>query len=277
MNIRNLLNLAVERLAGSDSARLDAEILLAHALESKRSFLYANPELEVPHKRYHRFLFLLRRRCHGEPVAYLTGQQGFWSLDLQVTADVLIPRPETELLVETALQLPGLDGKVRAADLGTGSGAIALALARERPSWELHATDCSAAALAVAQANAKRNELTRVRFHLGSWTAALSGRFDLLVSNPPYVAGDDPHLRRGDLRFEPQVALTPGGDGLQALRQICGEARDILRPSGWLVLEHGYDQADSVRELLRLNGFTDVRSLRDLAGHERISLGCAAD
>ena len=275
MNIRKLLEQATQKLSAShpDSARADAEILLCHALAVHRSFIYANPELELPAQRQHDFLQLVRERNQGTPIAYLTGTRSFWSLQLVVNAHVLIPRPETELLVETALSLVPAGTVQRVVDLGTGSGAIALSLAKERPTWEVHAADLSAAALEVAKENARRNGLQRVQFHLGCWTEPLAGKFDLVVSNPPYVAQEDAHLLQGDCRFEPRMALTPGGDGLDALRQIAIESRTLLNPGGWLLLEHGYDQGPAVRALLNSAGYAEVRTIRDLAGIERVCCG----
>ncbi len=273
MNIGQLLQLAMHKLAAESAARREAEILLGHALEVKRPFLYANPGMDVPRQRQARFQRLLRRRNQGTPIAYLTGTRSFWSLDLRVTPAVLIPRPETELLVEKALQLIPAGARQRLADLGTGSGAIALALARERPQCEIHATDCSLDALHVASDNARRHQLQQVQFHHGSWTTPLSGRFDLIVSNPPYIAQADPHLQQGDCRFEPRLALTPGADGLSALRQIAAEAHELLRAGGWLLLEHGYEQAAAVRSMLGAAGYSDISTHRDLAGIERVCIG----
>jgi release factor glutamine methyltransferase len=277
MTIRQLLELASRKLAASSSARLDAELLLGHALDVTRSFLYANPELDVPAARRGVFLELVRRRRRGEPIAYLTGHRPFWTLDLRVTPDVLIPRPETELLVEAALELIPQSSARRVADLGTGSGAIALALASERPACEVHATDCSGAALAVARENARRNGLERVEFHLGSWAEPLAGQFDLIASNPPYVAAGDPHLGEGDCRFEPRGALTPGDSGIEAIEEIARTVQHWLLPGGWLLLEHGYGQAGEVARLLRRYGYREIRTRKDLSGHNRVSIARAGN
>jgi len=262
-----------EKLAGSPAARLEVEILLAHALESTRSFLYANPELELPHKRVERFRKLLKRRADGEPIAYLVGRTEFWSLALKVSPDVLIPRPETELAVETALQKIPPAASWRVADLGTGSGAIALALASERPNCEIHGTDISAGAIGVARENSELLGLDGVQFHVGAWSGPLTGKFHVLVSNPPYIDAGDPHLDQGDLRFEPAVALTPGADGLAAIRRIAALARPLLHPGGWLILEHGCEQGPAVRHILESDGFVDIETRRDLGGHERVTAG----
>jgi release factor glutamine methyltransferase len=267
------LESARQKLADSPSARFDTEILLAHVLESSRSFLYANPELELTHKRAEQFKKLVKRRALGQPVAYLTGSSEFWSLPLRVTPAVLIPRPETELLVETAIERIPPEADWRIADLGTGSGAIALAIASERQKCEIHATDISPAAIDIARDNARQLGLGHIFFHCGSWGEPLQGKFHLVLSNPPYIDADDPHLRQGDLRFEPQTALTPGPDGLDAIRQISQFAGSVLLEGGWLMLEHGWEQGTQCRETLASAGFVDIRTLRDLQGHERVTLG----
>lgn len=265
--------MASQKLADSTSARFDAEILLAHVLESTRTFLYANPELELPLGRCDAFKKLVRQRAQGQPVAYLTGSSEFWSLPLKVSPAVLIPRPETELLVEVALEKipPGVDWRL--ADLGTGSGAIALALASERDKCEIHATDISLAALDIARDNARQLGFGHTHFHHGSWTDPLRGKFHLIASNPPYVCANDPHLEQGDLRFEPQVALTPGGDGLDAIRDITRLAKPMLVDGGWLMFEHGWDQGPDTRQIMRDNGYAEIATLKDLQGHDRVTLG----
>ena len=265
--------MARQKLADSPSARFDAEILMAHVLESTRSFLYANPELELPRKRSEAFKKLIRIRASGQPVAYLTESSEFWSLPLRVSPAVLIPRPETELLVETALEKIPPEADWRIADLGTGCGAIALALASERKKCEIHATDISLAAIDLAKENASQLGLGRVRFHRGSWNEPLQGKFHLIVSNPPYINADDPHLEQGDLLHEPLEALTPGPDGLRAIRKISELVFPILVDGGWLMFEHGWDQGPAVREVLEGVGFTNVETLQDLAGHERVTVG----
>lgn len=250
---------------------LDAELLLAHVLGVSRTRLRSHSEVVPDAAAAQRFAQLIERRASGEPVAYLLGHKAFWTLELAVGPAVLVPRPETELLVERALDLhPG--SSCQAADLGTGSGAIALALARERPFWEITATDVSLEALAMARANAAALGLDQVRFLHGSWFDALRGRtFDLIVSNPPYVAEDDPAL--GALSYEPRQALTPGADAMTCLREIIRAAPDHLVRGGWLLLEHGATQASAVAGALAARGFVTVRSRRDLAGHERMTEG----
>ncbi|PVZ15942.1 MULTISPECIES: peptide chain release factor N(5)-glutamine methyltransferase [unclassified Pseudomonas] len=257
----------------SPTARLDAELLLAAALGKSRSYLRTWPERIVANDQAQAFAGYLARRNQGEPVAYILGQQGFWSLDLEVAPHTLIPRPDTELLVETALEcLPA--ASVRALDLGTGTGAIALAMARERAGWQVTAVDRVEQAVALAERNRQRLGLANVRVLSSHWFSNLAGeRFELIVSNPPYIAEKDPHLVAGDVRFEPASALVSGADGLDDIRHIIAHASGHLAERGWLLLEHGYDQAPRVRELLAEHGFEQVESRRDLGGHERISLG----
>jgi len=271
VNVRDLLAAASRRLGG---ARLEAELLLAHALGVSRARLYAWPEHEPEPMQREAFDRLIAARERGEPIAYLTGRREFWSLDLAVTPDVLIPRHETELLVELALDRIARDRDVRVADLGTGSGAIALALARERPLARVTATDASAAALDVARRNAARLGIGNVAFAVGDWYAALGdARFDLIISNPPYIAAGDAHLAQGDLRFEPAAALASGADGLDAIRRIVADAPEHLADGGALLLEHGFDQSLRVRALLDAAGFQNVTSVSDNGGHERVTLG----
>jgi release factor glutamine methyltransferase len=249
----------------------EARILLCHALGMSRVELITQAERAVDSEQAGRVADLFRRRHEGEPVAYLVGEREFYGLPFFVDPAVLIPRPETELLVELALQRAPRNGRL--VDLGTGSGAIAVALAHARPDLAVSAVDVSAPALAVARRNAERNAAA-VEFLQGDWYAPLGARkFDLIVSNPPYVAAGDPHLAQGDLRFEPALALTEHGDGLSALRTIAGGAAAHLAPGGWLLMEHGYDQALAVRALLAAQGFSSIESWRDLAGIERVSGG----
>lgn len=254
-------------------ARREAEILLAHVLGVSRAWLVAHADDDIDDARCVAFRSLVARCAAGEPVAYLVGTRGFRDLELYVTPDVLIPRPETELLVELALQRVPAESAWRIADLGTGSGAVALSIARARPLARVLATDASESALAVARRNASRNGIGNIAFANGDWCAALgdSRDFDLIVSNPPYIATGDPHLR--DLRFEPRSALVSGGDGLDAIRAIVRDARAHLRDGGWLLFEHGFSQGDAVRTLLGTRGYGDVFTARDLEGRERVSGG----
>ncbi|WP_420465202.1 peptide chain release factor N(5)-glutamine methyltransferase [Panacagrimonas sp.] len=266
---------ARELEAHSDSAQADAEVLLAALLQTPRSQLRGALEQPLSAALVLRYAAQVERRRQGEPVAYLSGRQGFWTLDLQVDNGVLIPRPDTETLVEWALQWARDLAAPRLLDLGTGSGAIALALAdglRQRTP-AVWATDVSPAALRIARDNARELQLP-VEFREGSWFEALESGvspFDLIVSNPPYVAADDPHLP--DLRYEPRLALTAGVDGLDAIRDILCDAATWLKPGGLLLLEHGCDQAAAVRALLNQTGFAGVQTRRDLGGRERVSGG----
>ncbi|HAQ88016.1 MAG TPA: peptide chain release factor N(5)-glutamine methyltransferase [Pseudomonas sp.] len=266
--------LRAAQLPDSPSAKLDAEWLLAAVLGRSPSYLRTWPEREVLPEDEARFVAHLERRRLGEPVAYILGRQGFWSLELEVAPHTLIPRPDTELLVETAMKVLPAGGAASVLDLGTGTGAIALALASERPAWQITGVDRVTEAVALAARNAQRLGLGNAAFHGSHWFSSLRGqRFELIVSNPPYIPASDPHLSQGDVRFEPSSALVSGVDGLDDIRLIIAQAPDYLSSSGWLVLEHGYDQASAVRSLLSAGGFVDVASCRDFGGHERVSLG----
>lgn len=257
--------------AHSDSARLDAELLLGHLLGLSRTQLRLRHDDAFDDGRRERLSALTARRAGGEPVAYLLGTQGFWNLDLEVNGAVLVPRPETELLVEWALEVLSPNEALRVADLGTGSGAIALAIAGERPQARVSASDISADALTVARRNAAR-VAARVEFCEGCWWQAFGDAcFDLVVSNPPYIAAGDPHLVA--LHHEPMLALSDGGDGLQALREIIAGAAAHLHAGGWLLVEHGHDQGAAVRACFADAGFTAITTRRDLEGRERATGG----
>ena len=274
MNLeRNVSQCLAEGRALIDPA--EAALLLMHVLQRPQAWLYAHGDAAVPAAEASRFRQLVARRAAGEPVAYLTGRRGFWTLDLAVTPDTLVPRAETELLVEQALARIDPAVPARVADLGTGSGAIALAIASERPRARVVATDRSEAALAVARGNAGSHGLDgRVEFRAGDWLGPLAGeRYDLVASNPPYIAEGDPHLGRGDLRHEPAAALSSGPDGLDAIRTIIAAAPAHLADGGWLLREHGCDQGPAVRALLAAAGFGDVETVPDLEGRDRVSLG----
>ncbi len=258
----------------SESPRLDAELLLEYVTGAPRASFRASPEKELPTKAGWSFQQLVKRRMQGEPVAYILGQQEFWSLLFEVTAAVLIPRPETELLVERALQYLPREASARVADLGTGSGAIAIAIANERPNVRVNAVDQSAEALDVAVRNAARLQIHNVKFSHGDWFGPLKGeRFDVIVANPPYIAADDSDLHPQVRKHEPLAALIAGPTGLEALDHIVKSAPDYLVPGGRLLLEHGWQQGAAVRNLLVRRGFTHVRSHADLAGHERVTEG----
>lgn len=275
-SLRELLRSSAARLhaAGSSSPRVDAEYLLLHVLGKTPVWLRTHDEVRLHLHEEERFEALLRRRIHGEPVAYITGSRGFWSLELGVNASTLIPRPETEMLVEFALEKLPLEAALRVLDLGTGSGAIALAVKTERPLSRVTAVDASRAALDVAVANAQRLGLD-VEFLHSNWFEALAGRrFDLLLANPPYINPGDEHLGQGDVRFEPLSALVAAEQGLRDLRLIISAAPAHLQPGGWIALEHGYDQGAAVRALLQENGFGEIETRQDLGGQARMTYGC---
>lgn len=275
--VRSALQAGQDALhTSSDSARLDAELLLGHVLERPRAWLYAHPDEPVPPATLTVFLALLGQRASGRPLAHLTGIREFWSLELGVNEHTLVPRPETELLVERALAHMPAGSTGRALDLGTGSGAIAIALATERPGWDIVATERSPAALATARDNAARHAPDRISFCAGDWFGAVAAKpaFDVIVSNPPYIATRARELTDPELAFEPTAALYSGADGLDAIKTIVAAAGPALCAGGWLALEHGYDQADAVTELLTAAGFSSLATHADLAGLPRVTEGC---
>ncbi|EKD71783.1 MAG: hypothetical protein ACD_46C00100G0004 [uncultured bacterium] len=274
ISIKQLLYNAQEILSTvSATPLLDAEILLAHTLNQPRSFLHAHIDEMIAEENIHLFVNYLERRHQREPIAYIVGQREFWSLPLDVSPDVLIPRADTELLVETVLQLfPHRN--LNLADLGTGSGAIALAFASECPAWKIVATDISKNALQIAKKNAQQLLLHHVSFYQGSWCDALpTEKFDVIVSNPPYIAETEWESYADDLLFEPRLALVADRNGLAAIDEICETAPTYLKSGGFLLIEHGFLQGESVREIFKKAGFNNVYTLKDLAGHERVSVG----
>ena len=258
-------------------ASLEAELLLAHVLEKPRSYLFTWPERLLSTEHIQALQHLVEQRLQGRPIAHLIGKREFWTLDLTVTADTLIPRPETELLVELALKCLPQDKACKVLDLGTGTGAIALAIASECPLAQVIALDQSISALQIAQLNAQRHTLTTVQFMQSNWFSELpqtsASTFEVIVSNPPYIAEGDPHLSQGDVRFEPLTALTAGYEGLDDLKIIIQQAPYYLKTQGWLLVEHGYDQGIAVRQLFLQAGFQTISTQQDLAGHERVTLG----
>lgn len=275
MKVAEALRHGRKWLGSDEAAAVDARHLLGHCCGLDHAGLILHGDRLLTETELACFENRLARRAEGVPVAYLVGQRGFRDLNLSVGPATLIPRPDTELLVETALALGLADHPLRVLDLGTGSGAIALSLAQERPGWTIVATDRSPDALQVARGNADRLGLGRVTFLEGDWFSPLAGQapFDLILSNPPYIAEDDPHLLQGDLRHEPRAALVSGPDGLDDLRRLCAGAAEWLRPGGWLLLEHGWDQGAAVRDLLQVAGFAEVTTRRDLGGQERVGMG----
>jgi release factor glutamine methyltransferase len=264
---------ATNLLCESDSAALDAQILLAHVLGNTRTWLYTWPDYALDATEQLKFHDLCLLRAQGHPIAYLVGKREFWNLELQVNPAVLIPRPETELLVELTLQLLSAD-KANVADLGTGSGAIALALANERSGWNVVATELHPQALAVAQANAQQLQLANLTLLAGNWCEPLhDDAYDLIASNPPYIDSDDPHVQQGDLRFEPRTALIAANHGLADIAIIAQQAMAKLVRGGYLLLEHGWQQGAAVRKILELLGYNDIQTCQDYGGKDRVTLG----
>ncbi len=272
--IKQALNEAVHQFFHiTATPMLDAEILLAHTLNVQRSHLHAHFERLLSTEEQDCFTAFVKKRIQGQPIPYLTGHCEFWSLDLIVTPDTLIPRPETELLIELVLEKSNKVPSI-VADLGTGSGAIALALAHERPGWTIYATDFNKAALKVAKMNAARLQIKNIKFCEGVWCEALPKvLFDIIVSNPPYVAIDDPYLQPSVLATEPASALISGRDGLKDIRFIIDEARTYLKPGGCLLLEHGFSQAESVLNLFLKAGYTHLTTKQDFSGLNRVTTG----
>lgn len=271
MTITEALHWARTQLIASPSARIDSETLLCHVLNCPPLTLITSAENTLSAEQQQQYVLLIEQRQRGVPVAYLTGNRGFWTLDLDVNPHTLIPRPDTELLVSLAVEKiqPGM----RVADLGTGSGAIALAIKAECKEVWLLATDYSADALQMAKHNAEKNHLS-VQFVRAQWLAALQAEsLHMIVSNPPYIRSDDPHLTEGDLRFEPVTALVSGEDGLQDIRQLVQQSAVVLLPGGWLMIEHGYDQAQTVQLLFKQSGFVDIQSFQDYGQQDRVVIG----
>jgi len=268
--VAHLLARADELRQVSESPRLDTELLLAAAVNKDRSWLYTWPDKTLEDTAFTRFNAIFARRKQGEPIAYILGEKEFWSLPLYVDQSTLIPRPETELLVEAVLQQP--IGKQRILDLGTGTGAIALALASELSMSDIYAVDASSAAIELAKRNCRRLSLENVTIFASDWFSELAGmRFDIIVSNPPYIDADDTHLVSGDLRFEPKSALVAAKNGLADIATIIAESREHLTESGMLLLEHGWQQAEAVRSMFSQNGYREIDTLKDLSGNDRVT------
>ncbi|MFK8068236.1 MAG: peptide chain release factor N(5)-glutamine methyltransferase [Gammaproteobacteria bacterium] len=273
-SIATLLKQGQKKLAGSESPQIDAQVLLCHVLDIDRSYLYKSPEEIISDQKQKQFFDLIEKRVAGIPVSHLTGHREFWSLDLLVDRNTLVPRPETEHLVELANSLITKHSIKTIADLGTGSGAIALSIAAENPDCEILATDISAEALEITTENIIQLQLKNIKLQHGRWCDALgNSRFDLVVSNPPYIADNHPCLKQGDVQHEPLLALTSGSDGLDAIREIIQTIPDHINTSGWLVLEHGYDQKQAVQQLLDRNGFRAIETLQDYANLDRVTFG----
>jgi release factor glutamine methyltransferase len=273
--IKSVLSKATDILAASsDSAVLDAEVLLCVVLEKERSYLRAWPDRQLQPEQINRFSALIKKRQKGTPVAYITGSREFWSRDFHVTPDVLIPRPDTELLVELSLKLIPADKPFRIIDLGTGSGVIAITLAAERPRAHINATDISLAALRIARLNAEKHHIDHIEFYQSDWFANVpDARFNLIISNPPYIAEDDIHLQQGDVRFEPQTALRAADKGLSDIKAIADAARKRLEPGGYLLIEHGYDQQAPVQAIFKDFHYDNIQAVNDLSGQPRVTYG----
>lgn len=274
-SISKLLSLSSQLESISDTPQLDCELLLCHVIDKDRTWLRTWPDNTVSPTHQTLFKSLLDQRIKGTPIAYITGSRGFWSMDLNVSSDTLIPRPETELLVEIVLKL-GLPSQACGLDLGTGTGAIALALASERLDMQWFAVDTQLGAVELAQDNCNQQQLSNVSIFQSNWFDAIKqqdNKFDLIVSNPPYIAKDDPHLSQGDVRFEPKTALVSGVEGLDDIKVIVSQSSMYLNTNGWLVLEHGYDQGKAVRDLMLFAGFNEVTTKQDYNNLDRITLG----
>ena len=273
--IKSLLKESTNLLEiSSDSASLDAEILLCQILKKERSFLRAWPDIELQSKQTNQFWSLIKQRQQGTPIAYITGNKEFWSRDFHVNPDVLIPRPDTELIIELSLKLI-LDNKpIKIIDLGTGSGIIAITLAAERLQADISATDLCLAALSIAKLNARKHDINNIKFYQSNWFANVPPiKFNLIITNPPYIAEDDVHLTQGDIRFEPRSALCSGKQGLNDIIIIADTARNFLEPGGHLLIEHGYDQQNSVQSILKDYHYDFVQTATDLSGQPRVTYG----
>ena len=257
----------------SPTALMDSQVLLCHVLQCNTAYLATWPEKTLDTKAEDSFHALVKKRLTGIPVAYLIGEREFWSLKLKVSEDTLIPRPETELLVETVLDMFQHKKQLNLVDLGTGSGAIAIALANERPDWQITATDISENALNVSRENAQQHNINNVTFVRSNWFDSLNNQFDVVISNPPYIAETDHHLNQGDIRFEPQSALVSGHMGMDDILKITKQSISHLNNDGWLFLEHGYDQETLVFECLKNVGFSHIKQINDLSGNPRLTIG----
>lgn len=275
MNIQQALQQASQRLSeSSPTALLDAQVLLTHVLQCNRAHLAAWPEKALSEEQANNFLLLIEQRQQGIPVAHLTGSREFWSLDFAVDNSTLIPRPETETLVEFILQKFGDRDNLKMLDMGTGSGAIAIAIASEKPGWQIAASDVSAQALALATDNSSKHMTGNITFIRSDWFDGIEQHdFDIIASNPPYIASDDPHLLEGDVRFEPASALNSGKTGMDDIEHLCAHAKKYLQNNGWLILEHGYNQKQQVTECFANNGYKEITQQQDLSGHTRMTAG----
>lgn len=274
LELKTWLLQAQQRLAdaGQESARREAELLLCHLLQKNTAYLFTWPEQVLSLEQQEQLEVWMQQRLAGQPLAWILGEWEFWGLPLQVSPATLIPRADTESLVELALELD-LNPQARVLDLGTGTGALALALKSERPGWQVEAVDCASAAVQLARTNARQLQLDVRIWQSDWWQAVPPGRYDLVVSNPPYIHPSDPHLNQGDVRFEPRRALVGGEDGLEAYRQLLAEVPQRLQPEGWFLVEQGYDQSKAVAELFEQAQLSQVRTYQDAGGQPRVTLG----
>jgi len=275
MNIQQALQQASKDLSGtSPSAMLDAQVLLTHVLQCNTAHLAAWPEKALSDDQHADYLQLVKQRRQGTPVAHLTGSREFWSLDFSVDNSTLIPRPETETLVEYLLDNFASRENLKLLDMGTGTGAIAISIAKEKPDWEIVASDISEQALKLARQNSSHHDTDNVSLIQSDWFENISQKnFDIIISNPPYIASDDPHLTLGDVRFEPESALSSGATGMVDIEHICSHAKEYLLKNGWLIVEHGYNQKQQVADCFSRNGFTEITQQQDLSGHARMTTG----
>ncbi len=258
--------------SSSESAKLDAQVLLLHILQKPRSYLFTWPEHALSDEQQSQFNVFIQRRLKGEPVAHITGLREFWSLSLEVNATTLIPRPDTETLVEQALEI-ALPATAKVLDLGTGTGAIALALGSEMPSWQITAVDRVSDAVALATRNQQRLAINNVHVKQSNWFSELHGeKFNLIVTNPPYIESSDIHLNQGDVRFEPLSALVADDCGMSDIKQIITQSRDYLSSNGYLLIEHGFEQGDAVRHFFEKMAFVNIKTVKDLGNNDRVTL-----
>ncbi|MFT7234575.1 MAG: release factor glutamine methyltransferase [Methylophagaceae bacterium] len=272
MNIGEAIRLGRKSLLQSSSPAIDCQFLLCHLLQCNEAYLHSWPDKKLTDEQHQTYCDYLEKRVNGHPVAHILGQRGFWTLDLKVSSDTLIPRPDTEVLVSAALDR--ISSGMLIADLGTGSGAIALALASERVDVNIIAADYSASALLVAKQNVENYQLDHIALWQGDWLSAVMGcSLDMIVSNPPYIESNDIHIQQGDVRFEPLEALIAGHDGLDDIRVIAEQAQRCLKPNSWLLVEHGYQQAKAVRDIFLLFGLVKIETIRDYGGNDRVTVG----
>ena len=275
MHIRQALQLARQSLAKtSPTAELDAQVLLCHVLQCNSAHLIAWPDKQLDDAQQQYFLHLIERRRRGHPVAHLAGQREFWSMDFMVDESTLIPRPETETLIEYVLEKHSHQTSLKLLDMGTGTGAIAIVLAKENPGWQVHACDISSRAIKLAERNMDKHEISNLTLLKSDWFSDIDDTdYDIIISNPPYIDADDPHLSQGDVRFEPASALISANQGMKDIEHLCSQAKSHLKNGGWLIVEHGYDQAEQVVDCFTKNGYSEITQRQDLSGHIRMTAG----